>query len=97
MCTEEITGVVINLDYVTNDPSKIDMAAASRQPMEYVSRDRARRLARRTNRSEWGLLAEAPAIFIIVDGVRYRRTRIDAATSFPLSTPIPMPSPAVAG
>ena len=55
MCTEEITGVVINSEYVTNDPSKIDLAAASRQPMEYVSRDRARRLARRTNRSQWGL------------------------------------------
>ena len=97
MCAEEITGVVINSDCVTNDPIQIDMAAASRQPMEYVSRDRARRLARRTNRSEWRLLAEAPAMFIIIDGVRYRRSGTDAAASFSISMPTVTPTPAFAG
>ena len=97
MCTEEITGVVINSDYVTNDPSKIDMAAASRQPMEYVSRDRARRLARQTDRAEWRLLAEAPALFVIVDGIRYRRSSLDAQVNFPVSVPAMTPLPCVAG
>ncbi len=97
MSTHEITGVVINSNCVTNDPSAIHAALLGDQKVEYVSRDQARLLALRTKRSEWGLLAEAPAIFIIIDGVRYRRSAIDAAASFSVSMPTLMPMPALAG
>ena len=97
MCTEEITAVVINSDYVTNDPDEIGVAEGSDQPIEYVSRDQARRLARRTRRTQWNVLAEAPAIFVIVDGVRYRRSCIDSPISFSVSAVSVAPLPIIAG
>lgn len=48
MCSQEITGVVINSNYVTNDPSEIDVASVTEQSLEYVSGDQTRHLARNT-------------------------------------------------
>jgi hypothetical protein len=70
---------------VTNDPSRIAAARFRRQGVEYVDREDARLLARSTKRTEWELLARAPALLMVVDGVRYRRSLVESPISFPLS------------
>ena len=97
MGVQEIAAVVINSDYVTNDTSEIDVALLSRGQVEYVSRDYARSMALSGKRGGWEMLAEAPALFVIVDGVRYRRCHARSSISFPISAPNTVPLPIVVG
>ncbi len=97
MRTDEITGAVINSDCVTNDPAKIDAALVSGQQVEYVSRARARRLACGTKRTQWSVLAEAPAVFLVIDGVRYGRSGIESPISFPVRASSVSLLPIIAG
>jgi len=84
---EEVTGVVVNYDYVTNNGLRINAALSAGQHVEYVTRHHARQIALRTGRPEWHALAKASAIFLIVEGIRYRRSRIESSIGFPLFTP----------
>ena len=97
MSIEEFPGAVIGSDYVTNDPNKIEAAMVRQQHVRYVSRDHARFMALCEQRREWDVLAGAPALLVIVDGVRYRRNRSDSPISFPTSAPAVVALPGVAG
>ena len=87
MAPQEITGVVIDSDHVTNDPAEIEAALLLHRPVRYVSRDCACLLAQSTQRAEWSSIAEAPALYVIVDGVRYRRHMASNSISFDMSPP----------
>ena len=86
MSAEEITAVIINSDCVTNDIGKIDAASLAGQQVQYVCRDLARSMSQWDDRGEWNALAEAPALFMIVDGVRYRQMCTVSPISFSFSS-----------
>ena len=60
MAIKEIIGAIIDSDFVTNDPATIDAARSGLSSVQYVSRDRARSLAKWTKQTEGGVLAEGP-------------------------------------
>jgi hypothetical protein len=82
---QEVTGAVINSEYVTNDIGMINVARLSDQTVKYVSRDYARRMSSRGQGPEWRSLADGPAVAVIVDGVSYGRTTVPSSTPFRLS------------
>ena len=83
---QEITGAVINSRHITNDMSQIEAALLTGQYVEFVKRDDARCHASWGNQKEWTDLAKTPALFVIVDGVRYRRSSLDASVDFEVAT-----------
>ena len=87
MPTNEIIGAVIDANYVTSDRNRIDAALMCQRCVEFVSRGHARSMARWTNHPQWVALAAAPALWVIVDGVRYRQHRGNSPISFPMSAP----------
>ena len=84
MSTREIAGAIIDSNQVTNDLFKIETALFTRQTVRYLSRDDVGYMARHTGRAEWERLANAPALFVVIDGVRYRRNGSGSLVSFPM-------------
>jgi hypothetical protein len=74
MSTQEITGAVINSRRVTNDATEIDAALCWNEAVDYVTRDQAKSMAQKTGRADWASLAGAPAMIVVIDGIRYRRS-----------------------
>ncbi len=97
MTQEEIIGALIDADYVTTDRNRIDAALMCQRQVEFVSRDHARSMARWTKQPQWVELADAPALWLIVDGVRYRQDRCNTPVSFCMTAPSATALPAVAG
>ena len=83
MSAKEIAAVIIDSSWITNDLARIDSASVAGQHLQYVLRDLAENMAQSGDRGEWNALAKAPALFVIVDGVRYRRTRGVSPIGFP--------------
>jgi hypothetical protein len=75
---QEIIAAVIDSACVTNDVRNIEAALFCKQSVEFVERACARFLVSKIKRTEWEVLAKAPALFVIIDGHRYRRTGIDS-------------------
>ncbi|MEE8451013.1 MAG: hypothetical protein V3R99_03830 [Thermoguttaceae bacterium] len=97
MSIQEITGVVINSNRMTNDLPRIEAALFSGEPVEYVSREQATSMAHSTHHAEWEAFARAPALFVIIDGVRYRRSQSDGSINVPMPTTHMVPVSLVAG
>jgi len=97
MTVEEIVAVIIDSASVTSNAGEIDAALLFGHRVDYVSRERARSLSVWRKQSEWQALAEAPALFVIVDGRRYRQYHGERPVSFALSTTARQGSSASAG
>ena len=97
MSIREITGAVINSNRMTNDLPRIEAALFSGEPVEYLSRERATSMAHSTHHAEWEAFARAPALFVIVDGVRYRRSQSDGSINVPVPTAQMAPVSLIAG
>ena len=87
---QELVGAVINWNYVTNDARKISAAVSARQHVEYVCREHARFMVLFDAGTAWGALANAPPVFVVVEGTRYRRNGNDTPLSFRLPRSRPM-------
>ncbi len=84
MSLQQITAVVVNSDYVTNDLRRAELELLAERRVEYVSRNQAESMASRTGLPQWSMLAKAPPIFVVMDGIRYRGRQTETPISFPM-------------
>ena len=69
MCIEEVVGALVGFDSTTSDPRRIDSALALGRSIEYITRQRAKRLPNLVS------FAAAPTLFVLVNGIRCRTLR----------------------
>ena len=82
MTTQEIVAAVIDSNQVTNDPGRVEAALLCGHPVEYVGRARAKELALRKEHEEWSVVAKAPVMYVVIDGIRHRRDRAELRIDF---------------
>jgi len=68
----EIVGAIVNSDWITTDSRAIDHSLAKHEDVEYISRNRARIRAAEGQSQLWQRLANAPTLFLVDHGVRFR-------------------------
>ena len=68
----EIVGAIVNSDWITTDAEAIDASLAKHEDVQYISRNRARIRAVESRSSLWQRLADAPTLFLVDHGVRFR-------------------------
>ena len=97
MQSVEITGAIIDSNYVTNDLQGIKAALLAGHHVRYVNRQEAESVARRRDCPGWWKLAEGPTLYVLVEGDLYRAKSTPASLSIPMTASVNAQLSAAAG